>query len=224
MRIPLTRYGLREILFATVVFGVLTAVGGMLFLPSALLPAAVWAYVLLFFRDPERRPAETCSFLAPADGKVVEISPAGAEDEVGESGVRIGIFMSLLDVHVNRSPCAASVARIAHHAGGYADARRPVASQNNESATIWLTHSRGGSSHTLAVRQIAGLIARRIVTDVRVGQQLAPGERIGMVKFGSRVELILPRELAGAVAVRLGQHVQAGRSVLVRLSQPEIAP
>lgn len=223
MRIPLTRYGLREILIATCAFGVLTAAGVMTFWPAAILPAAAWAYVVLFFRDPQRRPAEADSFLSPADGKVVEISPVGPESEVGAAGTRIGIFMGLLDVHVNRSPCAGSVAEVTRHAGGYVDARRPDASTTNESATILLAHGRAGRQFTVAVRQIAGLVARRIVTDLTVGQELTPGQRIGMVKFGSRVELILPAGLVGEVAVRLGQTVRAGHSALVRPPRRENA-
>ena len=224
MRIPLTRYGLREILIATGTFGVLTAAGVMTFWPAAILPAAAWAYVLLFFRDPDRRAAEPDSFLSPADGKVVDISPVGPESALEAAGLRIGIFMGLLDVHVNRSPCSGRVAQIARHDGGYVDARRPGASETNESATVLLAHSRAGRTFTVAVRQIAGLIARRIVTDLRLGQELAAGQRIGMVKFGSRVELILPEALVGEVAVKVGQTVRAGRSVLVRPPRQEDLP
>jgi phosphatidylserine decarboxylase len=214
MRIPLTQYGRRELLLATVVFGALTATGAWLFWPAALLPAAAWALVVMFFRDPPRQ-AEGDGFLAPADGKVVDVTPVGADGRLRTEGTRIGIFMSLLDCHVNRSPCAAAVAAIEHHDGGYLDARRPEASQANESATILLTHTRGGRQFQVVVRQIAGLVARRIVTDLRVGQQLAAGQRIGMIKFGSRVEVLLPAGLIGRIGVQVGQTVRAGRTVLV---------
>lgn len=220
MKIPLTQYGRREVLFGTVVFGALTVVGAVFFWPAALLPAAVWALVVMFFRDPPRRAAAD-GFLAPADGKVVDLSPVGPDGPLGAEGTRIGIFMGLLDCHVNRSPCAAGVAGIEHHDGGYLDARRPEAPQRNESATILLTHTRGGKQFNIVLRQIAGLVARRIVTDLRVGQQLAAGQRIGMIKFGSRVEVLLPAELIGRIGVQVGQTVRAGRTVLVHPPEQE---
>ena len=215
MRIPLTHYGRRELVVGTLVLGVLTAVGVVLFWPAAALPAALWVYLLLFFRDPQRQPQDAGAFLAPADGKVVDITPVGPEGPLGREGVRIGIFMNLFDVHVNRSPCAGEVAKIEHHAGGFVDARRPEAAERNESTTIVLTCRNGETTFPVAVRQIAGLVARRIVTDLRVGQQLTPAQRIGMVKFGSRVELIVPTEQAGRVAVAVGASVRAGQSALV---------
>jgi len=221
MKIPLTKHGWREMLAATVVFGVLTAAAVMTFWPAAVLPAAAWLFVMAFFRDPPRRADEPDAFLAPADGKVVDVVPVGPESPLGAEGVRVGIFMGLFDVHVNRSPCQGAVSEITRHAGGFVDARRPAASETNESATILLAHSRGGRTFKVAVRQIAGIIARRIVTDLRVGQQVSTGQRIGMVKFGSRAELILPRELVGEVAARVGQTVRAGRTVLVRPPQQE---
>jgi phosphatidylserine decarboxylase len=215
--IPLAKYGIREMLAATVAFGALAVVAALTFPPAAVLPAAAWACVMLFFRDPPRRPAEPDALLSPADGKVVEVSPVAADSMLGVEGVRIGIFMGLLDVHVNRSPLAGTVERITHSPGGYLDARCGAAAERNESTAILLRCRWAGRSYPLLVRQIAGLVARRIVTDLRVGQQLAAAERIGMVKFGSRVELWAPTELAGELAVSVGQKVRAGRSVLARL-------
>ena len=223
MRIPFTRYGLREMLIASAVFGVLAAAGALTFWPAAILPAAAWVYVVTFFRDPDRRAEDADGLLSPADGKVVDVSPVGVESPLGEAGRRIGIFMSLFDVHVNRSPCAASVVRIDHHDGGYVDARRPEASEGNESATVLLAHHRAGRTFHVVVRQIAGQIARRIVTDLSVGQQVARGQRIGMVKFGSRVELLVPEALVGEVTAQVGRKVRAGRSVLVRPPRQEKA-
>ena len=210
MRIPLTHYGRRELLTGTLVLGVLAAAGAVTFWPAAILPAALWVYLLIFFRDPRRRAADTEAFLAPADGKVADITPVGPDGPLGREGVRIGIFMSIFDVHVNRSPCAGKVAKIEHHRGGFADARRPEAAERNESATIVLSCRRGDVTFPVAIRQIAGLIARRIVTDLQVGQQLTPAQRIGMVKFGSRVELMVPAEQAHRVAVAAGASVRAG--------------
>ncbi len=224
MRIPLTRYGLREMLTATAVLGALAGVGAVLFWPAAILPAALWVYVVLFFRDPQRHPEDPQAFCAPADGKVVDVTPVGSEGPLGREGVRIGIFMNLLDVHVNRSPCAGEVTKIEHHGGGHVDARRPAAAERNEAATILLAVRRGGESFPVAVRQVAGLIARRIVTDLRVGQRLSAADRIGMVKFGSRVELMVPIEQVGRLAVRAGQTVRAGRTALVHPPQRQERP
>ena len=111
--------------------------------------------------------------------------------------MKIGVFMSVFDVHVNRSPAAARVESVTYRPGGFLDARDPAAGERNESATIRLVCRRGRESHPVVVRQVAGLIARRIVTDVKIGQDLAAGQRIGMIKFGSRVELIAPSGAGG---------------------------
>ena len=215
MRIPLTHYGRREMVLATAVFGALTVCGALLFWPAALIPAALWAYVIAFFRDPQRLPEAPDALLSPADGKVTDITPVGPAGPLGREGVRIGIFMNVFDVHVNRSPCAGEVTGIEHHEGGYVDARRPEATERNESATVLLACPCGAGAVPVAVRQVAVLIARRIVTDCRIGQTLAPGERIGMVKFGSRVELMVPSALIGRLGVRVGQVVRAGRTAMV---------
>ena len=216
MRIPLTKYGWRELLLMTAVCAVLAAASAVVFWPAAVLPVAAWLFVVQFFRDPERRPAEEGALLSPADGTVADITPVGADGPLGRPGTRVGIFMSVVSVHVNRSPCACTVRKVEHHDGGFVDARRPEASEVNESATIWLELPGREAPRTIVLRQIAGLIARRIVTDLRPGQALSAGERIGMIKFGSRCELLVPQELVGEVAVRLGQRVYGGRTVLVR--------
>ncbi|KKK58341.1 hypothetical protein LCGC14_3045420, partial [marine sediment metagenome] len=185
MRIPLAQYGVREIVLATVVLGALTAVGARLFWPSAILPAALWLFVLAFFRDPQRRGESADGFLSPADGKVVAVAPIAPDGPLEAPGTRISVFMDVLSVHVNRSPCPGRVESIRHHDGGFVDARRPEASQHNESATTILIVERGGRSFRVGIRQVAGLIARRIVTDLRVGQDVQRGGRIGMIKFGS---------------------------------------
>jgi phosphatidylserine decarboxylase len=184
-------------------------------MPLALLPAVIWAAVLAFFRDPPRRP-EGEGLLAVADGTVTDITPVSPDGPLGCKGIRVGVFMSVASVHVNRAPCQATVVKVEHCGGGYVDVRRQNAWDTNESSTIYLSVPSGGSEYPVLVRQIAGFIARRIVTDLAAGQSLHAGERIGMIKFGSRGELIVPEELAGAVAVRVGEQVYAGQSVLIR--------
>jgi phosphatidylserine decarboxylase len=129
-------------------------------------------------------------------------------------GVQIGIFMGLMDVHVNRSPCGGRIAQISRQKGSFLDARDPHAWENNESVTVRIVHNHNGADHVVVVRQIAGLIARRIVTELAEGETVLRGQRIGMIKFGSRVELLAPSELAGEIPVQVGQKVYAGQSVL----------
>lgn len=215
MTIPLTKYGLREILLASAACAAAAGICLLTWPPLALLPAVVWAAVLAFFRDGPRQ-AEGEGFLAVADGTVTDITPVGPEGPLGCKGIRVGVFMSVASVHVNRAPCQASVVKVEHCGGGYVDVRRQDAWDTNESSTIYLTVRGGGRDYPVLVRQIAGLIARRIVTDLVPGQSLHRGQRIGMIKFGSRGELIVPEKLAGAVAVRVGQQVYAGQSVLIR--------
>lgn len=219
----LTKYGRREWLtlsaiLAThiVIFSVLAA-GGAWWLAIAAVPVAiVWGWVLWFFRDPERSTTDTTgAFISPADGRVAEITPVGPEGPLGRDGVRIGVFMNIFSVHVNRSPCDGRVEKAEHHAGAFLDARLPEAAWKNEHATLFLTHRRHGVDWPIVVRQVAGKVARRIVTAVKPGQELRRGERFGMIKFGSYLELTVPRELAGEVRVKLGEQVYAGRTVLI---------
>lgn len=225
-----TKYGIKELAVATlaalVLAGVPLAAGAFgavplwLGVPVALVPLAVWGWVLWFFRDPDRStPSERGVFVAPADGCVTDITPLGSDSLLGRSGVQVGIFMSVFDVHVNRSPADVVVQRVEHRPGTFLDVRRADAWEQNESATIYLRYRLGGKEYPLVIRQVAGLVARRIVTDIIPGQTLFRGERIGMIKFGSRMELMVPRELATHVKVEVGQHVKAGLTVLVKSAE-----
>ncbi len=212
----ITKYGRREIALATILAAAVAAGLAWLFVPAMVVPVLAWLGVLWFFRDPDRTaPGEDGVFVSPADGRVTDITQVTADSELGRAGVKVGVFMSIFDVHVNRSPCAARVESVAYRPGSFLDARAPAASEQNESATIRLVCQQGGGSYPVVVRQVAGLIARRIVTDVKIGQDLTPGQRLGMVKFGSRVELIAPAELAAEVRVVQGQKVRAGQTVLL---------
>jgi phosphatidylserine decarboxylase len=202
---------------AATVLALAAAAAGWVFRPLAAVPLAALACVLAFFRDPRRAPEEPQALLSPADGRVTDVCPLTADDALGTAGVRIGVFMSIADVHVNRSPWAGRVERIDHKDGGYVDARRPAAAEVNEATTIRLICPHAGREHPVIVRQVAGLVARRIVTDLRAGQEVAAGQRIGMIKFGSRVELWVPDELIGELTVRVGDRVRAGRTAMVRL-------
>ncbi|MCK4601782.1 MAG: phosphatidylserine decarboxylase, partial [Phycisphaerae bacterium] len=142
-----------------------------LFYVAAMAPVLFWLYVVAFFRDPDRAtPTGPGLFVSPADGCVTDVTPLGPDSPLGRDGVQIGIFMNLFDVHVNRSPADARVERIVHRKGIFLDARDPQAAERNESATIYMTCVADGAEFPVIVRQIAGLIARRIVTDISAGQ------------------------------------------------------
>jgi phosphatidylserine decarboxylase len=218
----LTKYGVRELLICT---ALAAAVAGaavrlawhwpLVWAPVVVIAVLLWLWVLWFFRDPDREiPQGAGLFVSPADGTVSDITQIGSESELGRPGVQIGIFMSIFSVHVNRAPCDGAVEFVTHRAGAFLDARDPAASCRNESATIALCYQSGGQTYRVVMRQVAGLIARRIVTDVAKGAGISRGQRVGMIKFGSRCELLLPAELAGRVHVKVGQKVSAGRTVL----------
>jgi len=223
-----TKHGRREVLLATlgeVGLSAIIAWTAVRVSPWVLLglafPLAAWAWLVWFFRDPERQvPDGDGLFLSPADGRVTDITQIGTAGALGRDGVQVGVFMNIFDVHVNRAPCSGRIERIERNPGRFLDARDPAARLKNESVTITMTHTRAGRDYPIIVRQIAGLIARRIVTDLRTDQQVRPGQRIGMIKFGSRVELLVPRELAGVVRVTVGQRVKAGSTVLLAVEGP----
>ncbi|MBI4382053.1 MAG: phosphatidylserine decarboxylase [candidate division NC10 bacterium] len=175
---------------------------------AALAVLVVAVAVALFFRDPPREiPRGEGLIVAPADGTVVQVMPYSG-DELGGKATQLSIFLSVLDVHVNRAPFPAVVERVDYRAGGFRLAWHNEASVTNEQNLIVLKAPEG----RLAVKQIAGFLARRIVCRVVTGQKLEVGERIGMIRFGSRVDLIVP---AGAeVYVKPGDRVKGGISVM----------
>jgi phosphatidylserine decarboxylase len=186
--------------------------GGFLFW----LGVAFTLFCLYFFRDPERiPPARPGLVLAPADGHVVSVMPAKPPVELGmgeETRWRIAIFLSVLDVHVNRMPCDGTVTRIAYHHGKFLSANLDKASDENERNAVALRLPDG---RDIAVVQIAGLIARRILCDAKVGDAVQAGDRFGIIRFGSRTDIYLPSGVAPMVAV--GQTMIGGETVLAEL-------
>jgi phosphatidylserine decarboxylase len=194
--------------------GVAAALLGLLFWhPLAWVGLLFTLFCLYFFRDPERvAPPRADVFLAPADGRVVSIGEATPPPELGLGTVampRVSIFLSVLDVHVNRAPIAATVERIAYHPGLFLNAAADKASDDNERNSLLLRLPNGQQA---VVVQIAGLIARRIVCEVREGQSLAAGQRIGIIRFGSRTDLYLP--VGSQVLVAVGQRMIGGETVV----------
>ena len=207
-----TRHGFREMLIGTVVLLIVAAALGWLLWPLALvvLPILIWLFA--FFRDPERPiPVEQHSMVSPADGKISDITNLDHDDLIGGPCVRVGIFLSVFNVHVNRSPCDGRVVQVIYKRGKFINAMsHNRASEENESNTIVMAEP-NGDRKIAVVKQIVGLIARRIVFAGREGDVLTRGQRIGMIKFGSRTELYIPTWLKPQVKVEIGQTVRGAR-------------
>ena len=172
-------------------------------------------YVFWFFRDPERvSPADEDAVVAAADGVVVDIADMEEPEVVKTTMRRVAIFLSVFDVHTNRAPISGTVTYTERRVGKMLDARHPDASKLNECRVWAIQNPRAG---TVVVRQITGAIARRIVAWAQVGQQVAKGERFGMIRFGSRTEVYLPT--SAEVLVKVGDRVQGGASVIARLAK-----
>ena len=226
----LTRYGLKEIAIASVcsLAGCVVALAFVKWLPwwamvAILAPdLVVYLWVLWFFRDPERTvPQGGGLFIAPADGRIADITNIGPESELGRDGVRIGIFMNIFNVHLSRCPVDGTVESLEHRPGAFLDVRDPHASERNESTTIRLRYEHQGAEYPIVFRQIAGLVARRIVTDLVQGQSVTRGQRVGMIKFGSRLELLVPAELVSKVCVEVGQISRGAETVLIESAPGE---
>ena len=169
-------------------------------------------FTVAFFRDPERTaPPDQNLIVAPADGTVMDIVQADESQVLKTTTRRVGIFLSIFDVHTNRAPIDGRVIYRQHREGLCLDARRADCSEKNESMTWAFENSR----ITIVVRQITGAIARRIVAWAEIGDELKKGERFGMIRFGSRTELYLP--LNAEVLVKTGDHVLGGSTIIARL-------
>jgi len=205
LRIPIAREGGPFILPAAGA-AVFLAIAGWWWLAA---PAGALAVLFaLFFRDPEREvPSLPGVIVAPADGKVVQVRSGVSPEFVGRAA-QVSIFLSPLDVHVNRSPIAGLITDVRYQPGKFLPAYRAQASDVNEQCSLFLQ----GEALRVLVRQIAGVLARRIVCRVRPGEKLALGERFGMIRFGSRVDLIVPDEVR--LQIKVGDRVRGGESVI----------
>jgi phosphatidylserine decarboxylase len=181
----------------------------------AIVPLIVLAWLVSFFRDPLRRISDDlCSIVAPADGTVVDITPLAEYDFIGVRSVRIGIFLSIFNVHINRAPTDGRVLELHYHPGEFLNALNPESAERNE--YMWIGMERTASPDIrFAVRQISGMLARRIVCTLQVGQAVSRGEKFGMIKLGSRTELILPAD-AVDICVGIGDKLHAGSDVVAR--------
>lgn len=183
----------------------------------AVLPLLFAAFFLWFFRDPTRAiPQDPGLVVSPADGKVTQVARVRTPE--GDR-LRISIFLSVFDVHVNRSPVAGILREVRYRKGEFLNAMNPLCADRNEQNLAIVDTPEG---YQIAFTQIAGLIARRIVFKKRVGDQLARGERVGMIKFGSRTDILMPG--TAEVLVKVGDRVRGGTSVLARIDPPVPEP
>ncbi|MGE5611410.1 MAG: phosphatidylserine decarboxylase [Bacillota bacterium] len=217
----LTRHGIREMMIGSIVLGAIALGLAYVWLPLAVLVLPVWIWLFAFFRDPERPvPTEPRIMVSPADGTVSDVTPLSHVQLLGEPAVRIGIFLSVFDVHINRAPCDGRVTTIKYQPGRFINAlHHQQASEQNECNTLVLCDVADGQPLAM-VKQIVGAIARRIVCTASVGDLLQRGQRIGMMKFGSRTELFIPTRLNPEVKVAVGQKVRGALDVIAVLHSP----
>jgi phosphatidylserine decarboxylase len=184
------------------------AVLGWFWWPLAILPLALAGFFMWFFRDPEREvPTGPGLVVSPADGKVTSVAPVS---QAQGSPTRISIFLNVFNVHVNRSPLAGTVREVQYQKGKFGNAMGAGSSEVNEQNIVTVE----GEGHRIQFKQIAGLLARRIVFTKHVGDALARGERVGLIKFGSRVDVVL--DSSAEVLVKVGDRVAGGSSILAR--------
>lgn len=199
MRIPLAREGYPFVLSAILITTILVASG---FRVPGFISLVVTTFIITFFRDPEREIPED-GIVSPADGKVIKV------EEVTKETRMVSIFMSIFDVHVNRIPSSGKVSRISYNPGRFFSANLDKASLENEQNAILIESASG---KRILVNQIAGLIARRIVCNLKEGDVVQKGARFGMIMFGSRVDVYLPVDCR--LEVKVGDRVKAGSSIL----------
>lgn len=217
----ITQYGLSVVLwcFAICLAGILAAI---FFLDAEIARCGVMVFFLLlfgfvlnFFRDPDRvTPSGDGLVISPADGKVVVVKEVFESEYLHGDAVQVSVFMSPLNVHVNRYPVTGTIGYFKHIPGEHLVAFDDKSSERNERTHIGI--DAGGVK--VFFKQIAGTVARRIVADLAVGMPTVSGERFGMIRFGSRVDVIMPK--GAEIKVRLGEHVTAGETILAEYRQP----
>jgi len=191
------------------------AVVGLVMIPSlGWLLLVLTVFVAYFFRDPERSiPQAPGKLLAPADGKIVAIKPQ-EDSSTRQTGTMVSVFLSVFDVHINRAPLTATIASVHYSPGKFLPAFQSDASVLNEQNTVIFQ----AGDMQIMVKQIAGILARRIVCRVKSGDQVHAGQRFGLIRFGSRVDILIPPDFT--VHVHLGQRIRGGQSVLASLQSP----
>jgi len=182
----------------------------------AVIPLLLAAFFLWFFRDPERDvPAVQGAIVSPADGKVTDVSVA---EDNGQTLTRISIFLNVFNVHVNRSPIAGVITDVRYKKGKFRNAMDAISAELNEQNVVTVE----GDAGRVIFKQIAGLLARRIVFTKKIGDPVARGERVGLIKFGSRVDVIFATD--AELKVRVGENVKGGSSILAVAQPRPVSP
>ena len=205
----------------TIILLVIAALLGWVWAPLALLPLPVLIWLFAFFRDPERTvPTDPGVMVSPSDGTVSDIKEIEHEPALGGPAIRVGMFLSIFSVHGNRAPCDGKVVSVTYKEGKFLNAlNHDECSACNESNTIVFADPVTGVPVCI-VKQIAGAIARRIISGPKVGEVVRRGDRIGFIKFGSRTELFIPRAFAPHIMVKVGDKPVGGTTVIARLGAP----
>lgn len=224
-RLPFARWGLSELIVFTLVSALASAlVGWLAWLGTpvwltALLGIGVflfWLEIVWFFRNPARAiPADPAAIVSPADGTIVELAEVDAEGFPGGRAFRVGIFLSVFNVHINRAPLSGTVTSLRFYPGRFLNALKTISARVNEQ--LWIDMVHDGTGMPLRLTQISGALAHRIVCDLKNGQHLNKGDMFGMIKLGSRTELYLPTSVGFEVAVKIGDKVKGGSTVLLQL-------
>jgi phosphatidylserine decarboxylase len=223
MKIPLTKFGWPQVVVIPAL--ILSAMVVIALLTDAVLP--IWIVIVIeilfsvflvwsisFFRDPERQsPSDDSLLLAPADGRITDIETTNENSFIQGPALRISIFLSIFDIHINRSPCNANVKMITHKEGKHRNAMSSKSGRENEFNDLCLVRINQPQDR-LIIRQVSGAIARRIVCNAKIGQKLNRGEKFGMIKFGSRTELYVPIGENVKCLVNIGDKVKAGLTPL----------
>jgi len=223
MRIPITKYGLPQVVIypglcilamLLSIFIAFFSIGLFWFLEVVFAIVLIW--MLSFFRDPVRQiPVGDDLILSPADGTITEVEVVDEPDVMGGPAVRVGIFLSVFNVHLNRTPCAVKIENINYRKGAFINAMDANCGKINESNNITMVRL-NEPKEKIYVRQISGAIAKRIVCDAQKGQEFAGGQIFGMIKFGSRTELYLPAQTTAKFLVKKGDKVKAGITILAK--------
>jgi phosphatidylserine decarboxylase len=223
-RLGLARPGLAEVVIFTLLFAAalaLVAVPAVLVHPAfwllALPPALCWLEILWFFRDPERAaPADPQALVSAADGTVTHVGEVDAPEFPGGRAFRVSVFLSIFNVHVNRIPRDGRVTAVRYFPGAFLDARDPESAARNEQ--LWIDLEEPGRPRPVRVKQISGAVARRIVCWLKPGDAVRRGERLGMIKLGSRTDVLVPAGEPMEVKVKVGDKVKGGETVLLRFT------
>ena len=212
MKLTIAKYAINDVIIMMLITGVIGYFSYQLQPILIVLPLILFLFTLYFFRDPSREiPDDNNLILSPADGRIIEISEVIEDTFIKGPSIKIAIFLSLFDVHINRAPCDGKIVLLEYRKGKFLVASDPEASRQNERNSIGLIAS---NSFKILIRQIAGIIAQRIVCGINLNQEIKKGMQIGMIKFGSRTEIYLSKNKIEKINVKLNDHVKSGESIL----------